>query len=84
MAKATAERSGADMKAVVDRAVEEKLADAMRTGKPLPIVTKDLVAAAKQTSPSTREWFSTARNYVLHANESGAYDDVAKYLGLRK
>jgi hypothetical protein len=56
----------------------------MRTGRPLPLETKDLLAAAKETPPSTREWFATARNYVLHANESGAYDDVARYLGLRK
>ena len=84
IAKRTEERSGADLKAVVDRAVESKLRDAMRTGRPLPLETKDLLAAAKETPPSTREWFATARNYVLHANESGAYDDVARYLGLRK
>ncbi len=84
VAKRTEERSGADLKALVDRAVEAKLRDAMRTGRPLPVETKDLLAAAKETPPSTREWFATARNYVLHANESGAYDDVAKYLGIQR
>jgi transitional endoplasmic reticulum ATPase len=84
IAKRTTDRSGADLKAVVDRAVEGKLRDAMKTGRPLPLETKDLLAAADATPPSTREWFATARNYVLHANESGAYDDVAKYLGLRR
>lgn len=84
VAKRTGERSGADLRAVVDRAVEGKLREAMKTGRPLPLETKDLLAAADATPPSTREWFATARNYVLHANESGAYDDVARYLGLRK
>jgi AAA+ superfamily predicted ATPase len=84
VAKRTEERSGADLKAVVDRAVEAKLRDAMKTGRPLPIETKDLLAAAKETPPSTREWFATARNYVLHANEGGVYDDVAKWLGIRR
>jgi hypothetical protein len=33
--------------------------------------------------PSTHEWFATARNYALHANEGGAYDDVLAYLDMR-
>ncbi|MBL9121672.1 MAG: ATP-binding protein [Phycisphaerae bacterium] len=84
VAKRTPERSGADLKAVVDRAIEGKLREAMKTGRPLPLETKDLLAAANDTPPSTKEWFATARNYVLHANESGAYDDVAKYLGISR
>jgi transitional endoplasmic reticulum ATPase len=83
IAKKTPDRSGADLKAVVDRAVEAKLREAMQSGRPLPLETKDLIAAANDTPPSTREWFATARNYVLHANDSGAYDDVARYLGIR-
>lgn len=80
---ATADFSGADLKAVVDRAVEAKLQDAVRTGVPKPLVTKDLLAAAAQQKPSTREWFSDARNYALYANDGGQYDDLAKYLKLR-
>src|SRR5690606_21261845 len=38
--------SGADLKAVVDLTVENKLRDAMKTGIPTPIRTKDLIAAA--------------------------------------
>ncbi|MBX9627364.1 MAG: AAA family ATPase [Gemmataceae bacterium] len=83
VAKATADFSGADLKAVVDRAVEAKLAEAMRTGVPKPLVTKDLVVAAGQGKPSTREWFADARNYALYANDGGQYDDLAKYLKLR-
>ncbi|MBL9148727.1 MAG: AAA family ATPase [Phycisphaerae bacterium] len=84
VAKKTDERSGADLRAVVDRAVEAKLREAMKSGVPQPLVTKDLLTAAKETPTTVREWFATARNYVLHANESGAYDDVARYLGIRR
>ena len=83
VAQATAEFSGADLKAVVDRAVEAKLQEAVRTGIPKPLTTKDLLAAAGQQKPSTREWFADARNYALYANDGGQYDDLAKYLKLR-
>lgn len=83
VAKATADFSGADLKAVVDRAVETKLTEAVKTGVPKPLVTKDLSAAAAQVKPSTREWFADARNYALYANDGGQYDELAKYLKLR-
>ena len=72
--------SGADMKAVVDMTIEGKLADAMKTGRPEPIVTKDLLKAAASIRPSTREWFATARNYALYSNQGGQYDEIIKYL----
>lgn len=83
VAEKTAGFSGADLMALVEAAVEGKLREAMRTGKPLPIGTKDLLAEAKRIRPSTKEWFATARNYALHANESGQYDDILKYLERR-
>ena len=33
--------------------------------------------------PSTREWFASARNHALYANQGGVYDDVLKYLDKR-
>jgi transitional endoplasmic reticulum ATPase len=75
--------SGADLKAVIDVAVEGKLKQAMREGIPRPLTTKDLLAAAGGIKPSTREWFASARNYALYANQGGAYDDVLKYLDKR-
>jgi transitional endoplasmic reticulum ATPase len=83
VAKATAEHSGADLKAVVDRAVEAKLREAMRTGVPKPLTTADLLTAAKGVKPSTREWLADARNYAMYANDGGQYDDLAEYLKLR-
>jgi AAA+ superfamily predicted ATPase len=83
VAKATHEFSGADLKAVVDRAIEAKLTDAMKTGIPSPLSTRDLVTAAGIQKPSTREWFADARNYAMYANDGGLYDDLAKYLKVR-
>ena len=74
--------SGADIKGLVEVAVERKLQEALKAGLPKPLTTKDLLAAAAQVKPSTREWFATAKNYALYANEGGVYDDVAKYLKL--
>ena len=82
VARKTKDFSGADLKAVVDQTIEKKLRDAMQTGKPLPIVTKDLIAAAGGLRPSTKEWFASARNYALYSNQGGLYDDILKYLKL--
>lgn len=80
LGKRTDRFSGADLQALVDRAVEKKLQEAMRTGRPTPLTTKDIANAAKSVNPSTREWFSTARNYAAHANQDGTYDEVLTYL----
>ena len=82
LAKKTEHFSGADMRAVVDLAVEAKLREAMKAGLPKPLTTKDLVTAAAAVKPSTREWFATARNYALYSNQGGIYDDILKHLKL--
>jgi SpoVK/Ycf46/Vps4 family AAA+-type ATPase len=82
VAKKTERFSGADLAAVVDRAIEQKLDAAVASGMPEPLTTKDLLAAAKAQRPTTAEWFAAAKNYVLYANEAGLYDDLAAYLKL--
>lgn len=72
--------SGADLKAVVDVAVEAKLSEALKQGVPSPLSTKDLLRAVKSLKPTTKEWFAAARNYALYANQGGAYDDILHYL----
>ena len=83
LAKRTQEFSGADLRAVVDLAAQAELDKAIRTGQPEPITEEGLAAAVKGSRPTTREWFATAKNYVVHANHAGAYDEVAAYLGLK-
>jgi AAA+ superfamily predicted ATPase len=82
LAKKTGGFSGADLKAVVDAAVEAKLAEALQKGVPAPLTTRDLRIAAKSLKPTTKEWFATARNYALYSNQGGFYDDILSYLKL--
>lgn len=80
LARKTPGFSGADLKAVVEHAIEDKLREAMKSGQTSPICQKDLLKCIKQAKPTTREWFATARNYALYANQSGFYDDILTYL----
>ena len=82
LAKKTDHFSGADLKAVVDVAIEQKLREAMKAGGLKPLTTRDLLNAAAGLRPTTREWFATARNYALYSNQGGIYDDILKYLKL--
>jgi transitional endoplasmic reticulum ATPase len=84
IAAATPEFSGADLAAMVDKAVEEKLEQSMLSGQLSTINTKDLLAAAKKTTATTREWFASARNYALYSNESGQYNEILEYIKKRK
>jgi transitional endoplasmic reticulum ATPase len=84
LAKKTPDFSGADLKAVFDIATEDVLTGAMRTGKVVPLTTKDLIKAAGRHKPTTKAWFESAKNYAMYSNQSGFYDDVLKHLGLIK
>ena len=84
IAAAAVEYSGADLHAAIDIAVEDKLRESMSKGTIQPLTTKDLLKAVKQHRATTLEWFSSARNYALYANESGLYDEILKYLKIKK
>ncbi len=84
LAKKAKDFSGADIKAVFDQAIEASLAEAMKSGKIVPVTQKQLVKAAKNVKPSTRKWFESAKNYALYANQSGFYDEILDYLGISK
>jgi len=80
--KKTENFSGADLKAILDVAIERKLQEAIKSGVPKPLTTKDLTAAVGTLKPTTREWFASARNYALYSNQGGIYDDILQYLKL--
>ena len=84
IARKTEGFSGADLKAIVDLAVEAKLSEAMRAGHPGAITTGDLLTSLKRLTPTTKEWFATARNYALYANQSGIYDEILAFLKLTR
>jgi SpoVK/Ycf46/Vps4 family AAA+-type ATPase len=76
--------SGADIEALIDIAIEVKLEESFIDGIPKPLTTKDLLNAANKHKPSTQEWFNTAKNYALYANETGLYDEILKFLKIKK
>ncbi|NUW42476.1 ATP-binding protein [Nonomuraea rhodomycinica] len=81
VARVTELFAGADLKGVVDRAVEAKLHQSISAGRPIPLSTPDLLAAAQAVKPAAvREWLGTARNYVMHANDSGAWDELMPWI----
>lgn len=84
LAKKSPEYSGADIEAVIDIAVESKLEEAIKTGVLAPLDTKDLQNALKKHKSSTAEWFVSAKNFAIYANESGLYDDILSYLKIKK
>jgi SpoVK/Ycf46/Vps4 family AAA+-type ATPase len=84
LAKKTVDYSGADLKAMIDICVEDKLKESFSSGVPTPILTKDLLKALEKHKPTAvKEWFQAAKNYALYANDTGLYDDIAKYLNLK-
>lgn len=84
IASKTKDFSGADLEAVIDIAIEQKLEESMRKGIPQPLETNDFLSAVKKHRSTTVEWFNTAKNYALFANDTGLYDDILDYLNIKK
>ncbi len=84
IAKKAENYSGADIDAIIDIAIEQKLESSFSDGIPKPIETTDLLNALKKHKPSTQEWFSTAKNFAMFANDSGLYDDILTYMKIKK
>ncbi|MEP5338609.1 MAG: AAA family ATPase [Algibacter sp.] len=84
LAKKSKEYSGADIKSSIDIAIEQKLLESFKDGIPKPLSTKDILKAFGKMKASTKEWFSSAKNYALYSNDSGLYDDILTYLNIKK
>jgi SpoVK/Ycf46/Vps4 family AAA+-type ATPase len=84
LAKKSENYSGADIDAIIDIAIELKLESSFTDGIPKPIETKDLLSAIKKHKASTQEWFMTAKNFAMFANDAGLYDDILSYLKIKK
>jgi SpoVK/Ycf46/Vps4 family AAA+-type ATPase len=80
LAKRTALFSGADLRALVERAVDGVIDEALDRGTDVPIRRAHLEGALRELRPTTTDWLRTARNYVEFANHGGRYDDVLAYL----
>ncbi len=84
IAKKTSGYSGADLFDLVDRATEYPLTEAIRSGGMRPVNKDDFAKALKKSKPSTREWFSVAKNYATFSNTGGLYDDLVEYIEKQK
>lgn len=72
--------SGADLRALVEAAVDLVIDEAIDSGGDPPLETRHLDAARATLRPTTLEWLASARNYVEFANQAGRYDEVAAFL----
>lgn len=80
LAKATSGFSGADLRHLVETAVEYAIEKSIAQEREVPVTDPDLRNALKEVRPTTLEWLTTARNYARYANEAGQYDDVLDFL----
>ena len=75
--------TGADLRATVERALDEVIESVLDTGTELPVRHADLATALSSVRPSALEWLARARDYVEFSNSTGQWADVEKYLSSR-
>lgn len=80
LARMTSGFSGADLRNLVETAVDEAIEQSISEGKEVPLTTSHLRASLKQTRSTTIEWLTTARNHARYANQGGQYDEVLEFL----
>lgn len=76
--------SGADLKYLCEVASEYAIEASIESGQIKPIDTNAFIQPLKDIRPSTRDWFETARNFAMFANDSGKYDDLLAYIKKHK
>lgn len=80
LARRTPGFSGADLRHLVETAVDEAIEESMDVGRERPLSAVHLERALAQLRPTTLEWLTTARNHARYANQGGQYDDVLAFL----
>jgi transitional endoplasmic reticulum ATPase len=72
--------SGADLRDLVESAVDEAIEVSIAGGREVPVTIEHVRTALKGAKSTTNEWLTTARNYARYANEGGQYDEVLEFL----
>lgn len=80
IAIATSGYSGADLRDLVETAIDEAIERSIAIGEEVPLTDALLKQALAQSKSTTLEWLTTARNYARYANEGGQYDEVLSFL----
>lgn len=78
--KGSVDFTGADIKALCERASENALERSLESGKVQTVSADDCQGALGQMQSSALEWFATARNHARYSNEGGQYDELVRYL----
>jgi SpoVK/Ycf46/Vps4 family AAA+-type ATPase len=84
LAQKTKDFSGADLKALCDKASDLAIKKSMETNAIIPLNTHYFMQALNDSKATTLEWLNTAKNYATYANESGIYDEILEYLKSNK
>ncbi|HEX2987690.1 MAG TPA: ATP-binding protein, partial [Chloroflexota bacterium] len=72
--------SGADLEQLVKDACEAALERSLEAGELQPLSESDLRGALQSRRATTREWFSTARNYAMFSDVNKDYQPVLDYI----
>lgn len=80
LAKNSSGFSGADLKNLVETAIDFAIESTLESGQDVPVSNAHLKDALREVRPTTLEWLTSARNYAKYANESGLYNDVLDFL----
>jgi AAA+ superfamily predicted ATPase len=84
VAARTEQFSGADLAHLCSSAVELALEASVEAGSVVPVAIDHLKRALRDVRSSIKPWLDTAKNFVLYANEGGAYDDLLAYMRQRR
>ena len=76
--------TGADIRALCERASEAPLERSLSSGKVSPVTQADLEVALRDSHSTATEWLSMAKNYARYANDGGHYDPLMRYLKAHK
>jgi transitional endoplasmic reticulum ATPase len=80
IAKLTSGFSGADLRNLIETAVDEAIEQSIASGAEKPVTSQHIHAALKQTKATTLEWLTSARNHARYANQGGQYNEVLEFL----
>ncbi|WP_191557636.1 ATP-binding protein [Metabacillus idriensis] len=80
IAKVTTHFSGADLTQVIDDAISKAIERSLELGSLQPMSNTDLMKSAKDRSPTTLEWFATAKNYATFSDTNKDYKNVLHYM----
>ncbi|MFH1722703.1 MAG: AAA family ATPase [Candidatus Altiarchaeota archaeon] len=72
--------SSADVKAVIDDAIEVAWEEALRTGNMRPVTMEDFMKVLKVRKTTLTPWYKLAEKEIRKSGESGLYEDLAKHI----